>query len=70
MDGGMKKVLEKDATAAKHAADASGTPLSPDSSQPRSVTFLSNQVLVISIQGIGSGGGTWCLKTCRALSKS
>lgn len=54
MDGGMKKMLEKDAKAVKHAADASGTPLNPDSSQPRSVTLLSSQVSVISIQGIVS----------------
>lgn len=41
MDGGMKKMLEKDA---KHAAAASGTPLNPDSSQPRSITLLSTDL--------------------------
>lgn len=42
MDGGMKKMLEKDAKAVKHAATATGqAPLSTDFSQPRSVTLLS-----------------------------
>lgn len=53
MDGGMKKMLEKDAKAVKHAAAAdaaSGTSLNPDTSQPRSVqlvsTGFSSQVLI------------------------
>lgn len=44
MDGGMKKMLEKDAKAVKHAAAAaaaaSGPSLNPDTSQPRSVALV------------------------------
>ncbi|MCI4380251.1 hypothetical protein PGIGA_G00237650 [Pangasianodon gigas] len=48
MDGGMKKMLEKDAKAVKHAAAASETPLNPDSSQP-SLSFRNDKLRLLDV---------------------
>ncbi|KAF5904027.1 S-adenosylmethionine sensor upstream of mTORC1, partial [Clarias magur] len=49
MDGGMKKMLEKDAKAVKHAAaDTGQTPLSPDFSQP-SFNFQNDKLHLLDV---------------------
>ncbi|XP_026991343.2 S-adenosylmethionine sensor upstream of mTORC1 [Tachysurus fulvidraco] len=48
MEGGMKKMLEKDAKAIKHAAAASAPPLNPDCSQP-SLSFRYDKLRLLDV---------------------